>query len=72
MDPSAAETDTLDLLDAYLAELHAGHQPDRDRWLASYRTSPLISIASISSTGSHRRRSIRMRPLTALAPSDHR
>ena len=36
MDPSAAETDTLDLLDAYLAELHAGHQPDRDRWLASY------------------------------------
>jgi serine/threonine-protein kinase len=33
---SAAETDTLDLLDAYLAELHAGRQPDRGRWLVNY------------------------------------
>jgi serine/threonine-protein kinase len=36
VDLSAAETDTLDLLDAYLAELHAGCQPDRGRWLAKY------------------------------------
>jgi tRNA A-37 threonylcarbamoyl transferase component Bud32 len=36
VDASAAETDTLDLLDAYLAELHAGRQPDRERWLNSY------------------------------------
>src|SRR5438445_185957 len=36
MDLSTAETDTLDLLDAYLAELHAGRRPDRGRWLTSY------------------------------------
>src|SRR5437763_5089569 len=30
------EASTLDRLDAYLAELHAGRQPDRDRWLAEH------------------------------------
>jgi tRNA A-37 threonylcarbamoyl transferase component Bud32 len=30
------DTSTLDLLDAYLAELHAGRQPDRGRWLAEH------------------------------------
>jgi serine/threonine-protein kinase len=30
------ESNTLDLLDAYLAELHAGHRPDRDRLLAAH------------------------------------
>ncbi|HEX4592124.1 MAG TPA: serine/threonine-protein kinase [Gemmataceae bacterium] len=36
MDLSPAESDTLDLLDAYVAELHAGRRPDRDRWLAEH------------------------------------
>jgi serine/threonine-protein kinase len=31
-----AESDTLDLLNAYVAELHAGRRPDRDRWLADH------------------------------------
>src|SRR5882724_11116156 len=33
---SAADASTLDLLDAYLAELHAGRRPDRARWLAEH------------------------------------
>ncbi len=33
---SAADASTLDLLDAYLAELHAGRRPDRGRWLADH------------------------------------
>src|SRR5262245_10576087 len=35
-DLSAAESSTLDLLDAYLSELHAGRQPDRARLLAKH------------------------------------
>jgi serine/threonine-protein kinase len=36
MDLSPAESDTLDLLDTYLAELHAGRRPDRGHWLADH------------------------------------
>jgi eukaryotic-like serine/threonine-protein kinase len=36
VDLSPAESDTLDLLDAYLAELHAGHRPNRGRWIADH------------------------------------
>ncbi len=35
-DLTPADASTLDLLDAYLAELHAGRQPDRGRWLAEH------------------------------------
>src|SRR4051794_26327375 len=33
---SPADSSTLEVLDAYLAELHAGRRPDRARWLADY------------------------------------
>jgi tRNA A-37 threonylcarbamoyl transferase component Bud32 len=36
VDLSPAESDTLDLLDAYVAELHAGRRPDRGRWLRDH------------------------------------
>jgi serine/threonine-protein kinase len=36
MDLTPAESNTLDLLEAYLAELHAGRRPDRGRWLAQH------------------------------------
>src|SRR5438132_7294174 len=36
MDLTPDEASTLDCLDAYLAELHAGRRPDRARWVADY------------------------------------
>src|SRR5438034_10297994 len=39
-DLSFAEASTLDLLDAYLAELHAGRRPDRARWQAEHPELP--------------------------------
>ena len=36
MDLSSEDASTLELLDAYLAELHAGRRPDRARWLTEH------------------------------------
>jgi hypothetical protein len=36
VDLTPADSDTLDLLDAHLAELHAGRPPDRVRWVAGH------------------------------------